>query len=109
MKSKKIKKIFNTYFKYPNPIFCIPYFYFQHKNFICEIARTKSIRDCKWNNFPYKVTNPLLIFEGLFIDDGVFITVLERTKSNEYIRRIDLDSHLDNPKKELNSFINRLS
>lgn len=102
-KQRKIKKIFDAVFKYPNPIFCHPLAYFKHKNYLCEIARSKTIRECEWGNNPFKPKNPLLILEGLFVCDGFFITVLERV-GEEFVHRTDLSGHI-NSKKEFNQFI----
>lgn len=108
MRQKRIEKVFKRFFKYPNPIFCIVQGYFQHGNYLCEVASTKTIRDMRWCNCEFQLLNPLLIFEGLFVDDGLWITVLERVARNKYIHRTDLCSHI-NSTLELNSFINKLN
>ena len=104
MKQKKIKRVFERMFKYPNPIFCYQLAYFQHKNYLCEIARSKTIRECKWGNNPYKEINPLLVLEGLFVADGFFITVIEHV-GKEFVHRTDLSDHIDSI-KQFKSFIN---
>lgn len=101
MKSKRIKKQFQKIFNnQPNPIFCHPIMYFQHKLFICELAASKPMCCFKLNIY----FNPLNILEGLFYDQGYWITVLQRT-SNGYVKT-NLNTHFDDWKKELNTFIN---
>ena len=105
--SKNIKKIFDKFFRYPNPIFCVPVAYFKIKNYLCEIAVTKTMRDLRWSNCDFLFENPLLILEGLFVDSGCYVTVLERV-SGGYKHRTDLCTHMDNWKKEINPFIWKL-
>ena len=105
MNSKRIKKVFSRFFGMPNPIFCYPVLYFQHKQFLCEVARSKQLSQCRWDNNPYSNKNPLWILDGLFCVDGFFITVLERTSSG-IEHRVDLGTHI-NKGSEITSFINR--
>lgn len=101
MKSHRIKNQFRKIFNnQPNPIFCCPIMYFQHKQFICELAVSEPI--CRFQ--PDVYANPLNILEGLFYNQGYWITVLQRT-SHGYIKT-NLNTHFDDWKKELNSFIN---
>ena len=106
-RSIRIKRVFDKYFRYPNPIFCVPVSYFRVGKFLCEIAVTKTIRDMKWNNWEYSMKSPLLILEGLFVDSGCYVTVLERIPEG-YRHRTDLCSHMDDWRKELNPFIWKL-
>lgn len=107
MKAKKIKNIFNmVYNNLPNPIFCYPILYFQRGPYICEIAASiNSYREAKWDDGDLTNSNPLLILEGLFFEQGYWITVLKRTKDNKY-EKTNLNTHFEDWKKELNSFIN---
>jgi len=107
MKSNRIRSIFNrVYNNSPNPIFCYPLFYFQHGEFICEVATSISnFRNAKWDCRDFTNSNPLLILEGLFFNQGYWITVLRRTRDNGYIKT-NLNTHFDDWKKELNTFIN---
>ena len=108
MNQKRIRQVFNKVFNnLPNPIFCYPMFYFQQGNFLCEVAEAnKNTLGMKWNNREYGYMSPLLILEGLFVDDGMYITVLER-KDNAYIHRTDLCKHICN-KSEIHSFVKSL-
>lgn len=92
MKGKRIRKIFNDFFKQPNPIFCYPVMYFRRGRFLCEVASTESFGNLKWNKFP-NIRNPLWILEGLFVDSGFWITVLEQ-KDGGYEHRTDLSEHI---------------
>lgn len=105
MKSKRIKNLFDKIYKYPNPIFCFPILYFQHGNYYCELAQAHKnlLGWTKWRNESFTNSNPLLIFEGLFVDDGIWCTVLER-KNDVFIERHDLNGHINNI-NELNRFI----
>ena len=78
-KGKRVKYIFNKFYNgLPNPAFPHILGYFKHKNYLCEIARQKSILECKWSNNPYKLISPLGIFEGLLAGDAYVLTVLKR-------------------------------
>lgn len=104
MRQSRIKAIFGEVFNHlPNPIFCYPLLYFQHGNFICEVAAANKLSNV-WNGRP-RYVDARLILEGLFCDDGYFITVLEKV-GDTYERRIDLDEHIVK-ESELNSFINK--
>jgi hypothetical protein len=107
MKSNRIRSIFKrVYNNLPNPIFCYPLFYFQHGEFICEVATSiNNFENTKWSYQYFKNSSPLLILEGLFFNQGYWITVLQRTHHNEYIKT-NLNTHFDDWKKELNKFIN---
>lgn len=107
-KTKTIKKAFDNFFKLPNPIFCVPVDYFKCGRFLCEIAVTKKISDMRWNNCEFTLKSPLLILEGLFVDSGCLVTVLEEVSRGKYIHRTDLCEHLSDWKKELNPFIWKL-
>lgn len=96
------------FFKYPNPIFCIPIGYFQHGRFLCEIARTETLQGMFYGQYNPLYKSPLEIFKGLFVDDGLWITVLECTGRNQFVHRTDLSEHISD-ERELNSFINRLN
>ena len=106
MNSNRIRNQFRKFFNnQPNPIFCYPLFYFQHEEFICEVATSiNSFRNSKWDCRDFTNSNPLLILEGLFFNQGYWITVLQRT-SHGYIKT-NLNTHFDDWKKELNTFIN---
>ena len=106
-RSVRIKRVFDGYFKYSNPIFCTPVSYFKVGNYLCEIAVTKTIRDMRWNNYEFTYKNPLLILEGLFVDSGCYVTVLEKL-SKGYKHRTDLCIHMDDWRKEINPFIWKL-
>ena len=106
-KSKNVKKAFDRFFKYPNPIFCVPVSYFKVGNYLCEIAVTKTIRDMRWDNCNFALRNPLLILEGLFVDSGCYVTVLERLRTG-YKHRTDLCTHMEDWRKEINPFIWKL-
>jgi len=109
MKSKNIKKIFDRVFNnMPNPIFCCPLGYFQHKNFLCEVAATMGKHCLKWNNSDFQNKNPLLILEALFVDSGYWITVLERKNRNTFLHREDLCAHIDS-EKDIPKFIMKLN
>lgn len=108
MNTKHIKNVFKLVFNnMPNPIFCFPLLYFQHKNYLCEVATSKKYNQLRWNNCEYHSMSPLLILEGLFVADGFYVTVLEQVGNKHmYCRRLDLSDHIDTI-KELNSFINK--
>ena len=105
MKSKKIRRVFERIYEYPNPIFCFPVLYVQHKQFLCEVAAAHSnlIGWPKWRGEGFTNSNPLYILEGLFVDNGLWCTVLER-KNDQIIERHDLSQHI-NSMNNLNAFI----
>ena len=107
MKQGRIKSVFNGVFNnMPNPIFCHVIRYFQVGNFLCELARSITMRECRWGNYEHKLMSPLLILEGLFVTNEHYITVLEK-KDKEIVKREDLCQTIKN-NKELQSFINKL-
>lgn len=108
MKQKRIKAIFDRVFNnMPNPIFCYPMFYFQHGDFVCEVARTKQMNEMRWNNREFELHNPLEILEALFVDDGMYVTVLERKQGREFVHRTDLCTHIES-KNEISAFVRTL-
>lgn len=103
METKEIKEIFEkTYNNMPNPVFCYPQFYFQYRNFICEVAAAKKPESVAHQISIYG--NPLRIFDLLFCDDGYWITVLQQ-HGDYYEKREDLNCHIDE-KEDFYRFIN---
>lgn len=86
---EEIKKVFDDFFKFPNPMFCIPVVYFQHDNFLCEVAKTPDME-----GVGVSLAHPLSLLNGLFVADGYWITVLEETDAG-YTHREDLCQHVD--------------
>ena len=107
MKAKRIKRVFERFFEHPNPIFCIPVAYFRHGDFLCELARTKSYGEV-WNLSRCGYITPHLIMHGLFVDNGLWLTVLERKDRNSYVHRHDLCAHVGSF-RELNSLVNKMA
>lgn len=102
MNEQQIQGIFNTLFKYPNPIYKYPIRYFQHNDYICEIAVADKPSSLDWRRVE---KNPLNIFDGLFVSDKYWITVLklskdgtpERTNLSDCIDSLEqLDSFIEN-------------
>ena len=109
MTQKGIKKIFGMFFNnMPNPIFCNPCLYFKHKDFLCEVARTRGFEETKLSQKIHAYINPLDVLELLLVDDGFYITVLERKSREEFVHRTDLCGHIDS-KNEITKFINKLN
>ena len=109
MKAKRIKHVIKKVYEMPNPIFCYPFLYFQHKDFLCEVAAAKNyLYETNLGKKHFHYIEPLDIFDLLFTADGYWVTILERTGRNEYKKRHDLNCHI-NSLKELNSLINRLN
>lgn len=107
MKTKTIQKIFKKEFNgYFNPIFNHPIMYFRHKNYMCEVAASQDLyQESRKKNIYAPFSLAYAVCLPLFCNQGYWITVLEKTSSG-IAKRTDLDTHFDNWKKELNSFIN---
>lgn len=104
MKTKQAKKIFDSIYGGPNPIFCYPQFYFEHNGYLCEVASAVKpkayMQDSRWQ---YKLSmQPWHIFDLLFCDDGYWITVLKK-EGDEYVKT-NLSDHICD-KSELRDFI----
>ncbi len=107
MKQKRIQKLFNKHYNnMTNPAFPIPVLYFQHKQYYCEVAVQMGKHCCRWTNYPFKVQDPLLIFEMLFAGNTKLLTVLEKDKNGNFNERSDL-FHYFIIEKELTSIINK--
>lgn len=109
MTEQEIMKVFGQVFNnMPNPIFSRPIHYGARGHFIYEVAITPSVYEMaqkSWTNA--RPSNPLRIFDMLFVDGGAWVTVLECETDGTYSRRIDLDGHIDN-KEDYENFIEKI-
>lgn len=109
MEQKEIEKIFDEFFNgMKNPVFFNPVLYFEHNDFLCEVAKTEDFKNTKIGMKRFVCVNPLDVLELLLVDDGMWITVLERKSEGEYEHRTDLCCHIC-IESEINGFIERLN
>lgn len=103
MEPHEIKEIFDKKFNgLPNPIFCYPLKYFEYNGYLCEVAAANKLSRLDFNRVK---KNPWNVFDALFVDDGLWITVLK--KQGEDILCTELSDHINN-QSELDSFLTRL-
>ncbi len=103
MKPKEIKAVFDRTFNgLPNPVFCYPVGYFEHKGFLCEIATSPSGENMAQQVKKKLYRNPLAIFDMMFSDCGNWLTVLTPTgERTEYGGHFDTKAELETLLSEL--------
>ena len=102
MKAQEIKSVFDRTFNgMPNPVFCYPYKYFEHKGYLCELASSQSNAEAAREVERNLDKTPLAVFGMMFADCGNMLTVL--TANGE---RTSLGGHF-RTENELNELLNQ--
>ncbi len=77
METQQIKSVFDRTFNgMPNPVFCHPYKYFEHKGYLCELASSASGAEMAREVERDLNKTPLAMFGMMFADCGNMLTVL---------------------------------
>lgn len=77
MSTNEIKSVFDRTFNgMPNPVFCHPYKYFEHKGYLCELASSASGAEMAREVGRDLNKTPLAMFGMMFSDCGNMLTVL---------------------------------
>ena len=102
METQQIKSVFDRTFNgMPNPVFCHPYKYFEHKGYLCELATSASGAEMAREAERGLNKTPLAMFGMMFADCGNMLTVLtangEQTSFGGHFRTQD----------ELNELLNQ--
>lgn len=77
MRTKEIKSVFDRTFNgMPNPVFCHPYKYFEHKGYLCELASSESGAEMARKVARDLNKTSLAMFGMMFAGCGNMLTVL---------------------------------
>lgn len=101
MSTNEIKSVFDRTFNgMPNPVFCHPYKYFEHKGYLCELASSASGAEMAREVGRDLNKTPLAMFGMMFADCGSMLTVLtangERTSlGGQFDTQEELDELLN--------------